>query len=138
MYLLTGAASKQCLPMLLGVGSPPCQPASTQGTRKSWLLYQDKFFSECMQAGKAPAIRCNYALQGISEGMEPPPPTVSVLTSLMCVCLSVWTYASNGRSTAALAVSSFALLSLQLLTVKKLKFAQLASSVFGLFYCGMP
>ena len=83
-------------------------------------------------------MRCNYALQGISEGMEPPPPTVSVLTSLMCVCLSVWTYASHGRSTAALAVSSFALLSLQLLTVKKLKFAQLASSVFGLFYCGMP
>ena len=68
--------------------------------------------------------------------MEPPPPAVSVLTSLMCVCLSVWTYASNGRSTAALAVSSFALLSLQLLTVPKLKFSQLASSVFGLFYCG--
>ena len=75
-------------------------------------------------------------LQGISAGMEPPPPAVSVLTSLMCVCLSVWTYASNGRSTAALAVSSFALLSLQLLTVPKLKFSQLASSVFGLFYCG--
>lgn len=68
--------------------------------------------------------------------MEPPPPLVSALTSLMCICLSVWTYASNGRSTAALAVSSFALLSLQLLTVKKLKFSQLASSVFGLFYCG--
>ena len=68
--------------------------------------------------------------------MEPPPPAVSVLTSLMCVCLSVWTYASNGRSTAALAVLSFALLSLQLLTVPKLKFSQLASSVFGLFYCG--
>ena len=30
----------------------------------------------------------------------------------------------------------FALLSLQLLTVQKLKFSQLASSVFGLFYCG--
>ena len=29
-------------------------------------------------------------LQGISAGMEPPPPAVSVLTSLMCVCLSVW------------------------------------------------
>lgn len=77
-------------------------------------------------------------LQGISAGMEPPPPAVSVLTSLMCVCLSVWTYASNGRSTAALAVSSFALLSLQLLTVKQLKFSMLASSVFGLFYCGEP
>ena len=68
--------------------------------------------------------------------MEPPPPAVSVLTSLMCVCLSVWTYASHGRSTAALAVSAFALLSLQLLTVKQLRFSQLASSVFGLFYCG--
>ncbi|CAL5219137.1 g913 [Coccomyxa viridis] len=74
--------------------------------------------------------------KGISAGMEPPPPAVSVLTSLMCVCLSVWTYASHGRSTAALAVSAFALLSLQLLTVKQLRFSQLASSVFGLFYCG--
>ena len=75
-------------------------------------------------------------MQGISAGMEPPPPLVSVLTSLMCICLSVWTYASNGASTAALAVSGFALLSMQLLTVNKLKFSMLASSVFGLFYCG--
>ena len=75
-------------------------------------------------------------MQGISAGMEPPPPVVSVLTSLMCICLSVWTFASNGASTAALAVSGFALLSMQLLTVNKLKFSMLASSVFGLFYCG--
>ena len=89
-------------------------------------------------AQHAAAFKQQLCLQGISAGMEPPPPAVSVLTSLMCVCLSVWTYASHGRSTAALAVSAFALLSLQLLTVKQLRFSQLASSVFGLFYCGEP
>ena len=74
--------------------------------------------------------------KGISAGMQPPPPGVSALTSLMCIGLSAWTFVSRGRSTAALAVSSFAVLSLQLLTVEKPRFSQLASSVFGLFYCG--
>ena len=74
--------------------------------------------------------------KGISEGMEPPPPLVSALSSLLCVCFALWTHLSNGRATAALAVASFAVLSLQLLAVDKPHFSQLTSSVFGLFYCG--
>ncbi len=75
--------------------------------------------------------------QGISAGMDPPPPAVSALTSLMCIVLTIWTHVSLGKSTAALAVSSFIVLSLQLFATEKPRFAQLASSVFGLFYCGM-
>lgn len=75
--------------------------------------------------------------QGISAGMDPPPPAVSALTSLMCIALTIWTHVSLGKSTAALAVSSFIVLSLQLFATEKPRFAQLASSVFGLFYCGM-
>ncbi|KAK9864427.1 hypothetical protein WJX84_011325 [Apatococcus fuscideae] len=74
--------------------------------------------------------------QGITAGMDPPPPAVSALTSLMCIALTVWTHVSLGKSTAALAVSSFIVLSLQLFATEKPRFAQLASSVFGLFYCG--
>lgn len=74
--------------------------------------------------------------KGISEGMQPPPPLVSALSSLLCVCFTIWTHVSNGKSTAALAVTSFAVLSLQMLAVDKPHFSQLTSSVFGLFYCG--
>ena len=75
-------------------------------------------------------------MQGISAGMMPPPPLVSALTSAMCIGITVWTYMSNGSITAALAVASFAVLSLQLLAVEKPRFSQMTSSVFGLFYCG--
>ena len=75
-------------------------------------------------------------MQGISAGMLPPPPLVSALTSAMCIGITVWTYLSNGSITAALAVASFAVLSLQLLAVEKPRFSQMTSSVFGLFYCG--
>ncbi|KAK9822181.1 hypothetical protein WJX81_007282 [Elliptochloris bilobata] len=74
--------------------------------------------------------------KGISAGMMPPPPLVSALTSAMCIGITVWTYLSNGSITAALAVASFAVLSLQLLAVEKPRFSQMTSSVFGLFYCG--
>ena len=74
--------------------------------------------------------------KGISEGMLPPPPLVSALTSLLCICVTVWTHLSAGNSTAALAVSSFLVLSLQLLTVERPHFSQMTSTVFGLFYCG--
>ena len=72
----------------------------------------------------------------ISEGMLPPPPLVSALTSLSCICLTLWMHVSAGRSTAALAVSSFIVLSLQLLAVERPHFSQMTSAVFGLFYCG--
>ena len=76
------------------------------------------------------------SLQGISAGMQPPPPLITAHTTLSCIGLVVWTFVSQGRSTAALPVTAFAVLSLQLLTTKKTRFAQLTSSVFGLFYCG--
>lgn len=75
--------------------------------------------------------------KGISAGMQPPPPIVSSISSLLCVCLAAWTHFSGGKSTAALAVVSFAVLSLQLLAVEKPHFSQMTSSVFGLFYCGV-
>ena len=70
--------------------------------------------------------------------MRPPSPLATTLTTVCCMGLVVWTYFSRGRSTAALAVASFAVLSLQLAGTKKPRFAQLTSSVFGLFYCGAP
>ena len=84
----------------------------------------------------AAAHQLVYILQGISAGMLPPPPLVSALTSALCIGITVWTYLSNGSITAALAVASFAVLSLQLLAVEKPHFSQMTSSVFGLFYCG--
>ena len=74
--------------------------------------------------------------KGISGGMEPPAPIVNALTSLLCVGFTLFAHLSNGKSTAALAVTSFAVLSLQLVAVKKVHFSQLTSAVFGLFYCG--
>lgn len=68
--------------------------------------------------------------------MQPPPPLATSLTTLSCIGLVVWTFISQGRSTAALPVTAFTVLSLQLLTTKKPRFAQLTSSIFGLFYCG--
>lgn len=73
---------------------------------------------------------------GVSSGVKPPPKLVSAVTTITCIGLTFWTYASHGRSTAALAVASLIVLSLQLLAVEKPRFSQLTSSVFGLFYCG--
>lgn len=75
-------------------------------------------------------------VQGISEGMQPPPPLATTITTLCCIGLVFWTFISRGKSTAALAIAALLVLSLQLLTTKKPRFSQLTSSVFGLFYCG--
>ena len=76
------------------------------------------------------------SLQGISEGMQPPSPLATTLTTLSCIGLVVWTFVSHGAATSGLAVMSFAVLSLQLLGTEKPRFSQLTSSVFGMFYCG--
>eukprot|EP00887_Chlorella_sp_A99_P001916 scaffold18.g1916.t1 len=68
--------------------------------------------------------------------MKPPKPLISSVTSLLCVCLNAWVFLTNGRTAAAMAVACFLVLSLQLLASRKPRFAQLASSIFGLFYCG--
>lgn len=54
-----------------------------------------------------------------------------------CGCLRVCPVCcSHGRSGAAMSAAAFCLLVLNVLGTPKPKFAQLASSVFGLFYCG--
>jgi hypothetical protein len=53
------------------------------------------------------------------------------------MCLLVFNCVrSHGRSGAAMSAAAFCLLVLNVLGTPKPKFAQLASSVFGLFYCG--
>ncbi|PSC75575.1 Phosphatidate cytidylyltransferase [Micractinium conductrix] len=74
--------------------------------------------------------------KGIAKGAPPPPPIVNSAISLLCVALNAWVFVTGGRSASAMAVASFVILSLQLLVVRKPRFAQLTSSLFGLFYCG--
>ena len=76
--------------------------------------------------------------KGVSEGQSPPSPIVSALTTAMCLGLSIWTHITHGRATAALAVASFAVLAVHVSLTEKPTTAQLASAVFGLFYCGRP
>jgi len=89
-----------------------------------------------MVAVFGPAAESPVPPQGISEGMQPPSPLATTLTTLSCIGLVVWTFVSHGRATSGLAVMSFAVLSLQLLGNEKPRFSQLTSSVFGMFYCG--
>lgn len=74
--------------------------------------------------------------KGISKGMKPPPPIISSAISLLCVGLNAWAFVSGGKTASAMAVSSFLVLSLQLLASTKPRFSQLTSAVFGLLYCG--
>lgn len=71
-----------------------------------------------------------------SEGHSPPSRIVTALTTVLCLGLSIWSHITNGRATAALAVASFAVLAVHVSLTKKPTIAQLASAVFGLFYCG--
>jgi phosphatidate cytidylyltransferase len=75
--------------------------------------------------------------KGMSKGMTPPPRVISVVTTVLCVSMSFLAYYVNGRSGTVLALAGFSLLVMQVLAIKKPKFSQLATSVFGLFYCGM-
>ena len=74
--------------------------------------------------------------KGISAGMKPPPPVITTAIGLLCVLLNAWAYIAGGRTASAMAVSTFILLSLQLVASKKPRFSQLTSAVFGLLYCG--
>ena len=76
--------------------------------------------------------------KGISAGVSPPPRIVSALTTASCIALSIWTHYTHGRATAALAVASFTVLAVHVSLTEKPRFAQLASAVFGIFYCGEP
>lgn len=74
--------------------------------------------------------------KGIAKGMAPPPPLVSVMTTVLCISIAALAYFYHGRSGTVMAVAAFTLLVLEVIAIKRPKFAQLASSVFGLFYCG--
>lgn len=74
--------------------------------------------------------------KGISAGMKPPPPFITSVISLLCVALNIWAYVSGGFTASAMAVSTFILLSLQLVASHRPRFSQLTSAVFGLVYCG--
>jgi phosphatidate cytidylyltransferase len=74
--------------------------------------------------------------RGLSKGMTPPGPIVSASTTALCLSIALLTHATRGRSAVAMAVAGFFLLSLNLFSSPKPKFAQLTSSLFGLFYCG--
>lgn len=72
----------------------------------------------------------------MSKGMTPPPPLVSAATTVLCVSMAFISYFHKGKSSTVLAVASFLLLVMDVISIKKPKFSQLASSLFGLFYCG--
>ncbi|EFJ50617.1 hypothetical protein VOLCADRAFT_43405, partial [Volvox carteri f. nagariensis] len=72
----------------------------------------------------------------MSKGMPPPPPLVNAATTAMCVGITVLSHFYRGKSGTVLAVAAFLLLVIQVVVNKRPKFAQLASSLFGLFYCG--
>uniref|UniRef100_A0A061RYK6 Phosphatidate cytidylyltransferase n=1 Tax=Tetraselmis sp. GSL018 TaxID=582737 RepID=A0A061RYK6_9CHLO len=74
--------------------------------------------------------------KGIAKGMQPPPPPVTATISLAAVGISIGTLLTRGRTGTCLAVAAFLVVALQLLSTRKPKFAQLSSSIFGLFYCG--
>lgn len=146
-----------------GAGQPLPQPLPAAGgaapaKKKSSSLAKRAVFGTILGLGAAVVVTwggwlyalvtCLVAFQasqeltglvtakGIAEGMQPPPPVISSLTSLLCVLLNAWVFVSGGRSASAMAVATFVVLSLQLLASDKPRFSQLASSVFGMLYCG--
>ncbi|MEW5298664.1 MAG: hypothetical protein WDW36_001757 [Sanguina aurantia] len=74
--------------------------------------------------------------QGISKRMTPPPPIVTYATTILCLSMAVISYFYKSRTGTVLAVSVFMVLMLEVVSSKRPKFSQLASSVFGIFYCG--
>eukprot|EP00878_Enallax_costatus_P004596 GHUV01004838.1.p1 GENE.GHUV01004838.1~~GHUV01004838.1.p1 ORF type:complete len:411 (+),score=62.29 GHUV01004838.1:225-1457(+) len=73
---------------------------------------------------------------GLSKGTQPPPPVVSVATTVLCLSITLFTYLAHGQSGAAMSFAAFLLLATNIFVNQKPTFAQLTSSVFGLFYCG--
>lgn len=74
--------------------------------------------------------------KGITSGMAPPPALVSSLTTVLCISMALTAYFHQGRSSTILALASFSLLVMNLVANRKPKFSMLASTLFGVFYCG--
>lgn len=73
---------------------------------------------------------------GISDGMTPPPRTVSRACSVICAAMPLMTLYFGGRVSVAVTTAAFFLAIVLLLQREKPRFAQLSSVIFGLFYCG--
>lgn len=74
--------------------------------------------------------------KGITRGMAPPSALVSNLTTVMCVSMVMFSTMYTGRSGIVLAVGAFALLIMNMVAAKRPTFSMLASTLFGVFYCG--
>ncbi|GAX81370.1 hypothetical protein CEUSTIGMA_g8801.t1 [Chlamydomonas eustigma] len=74
--------------------------------------------------------------KGITKGMPPPPPLISSLTTVLCVSMVFFSYFFRGKSGTVLAVAAFFLLVMNLVAIRKPTFSMLASTLFGVFYCG--
>lgn len=79
---------------------------------------------------------CFMASKGMSKGTAPPPRWVSIATTMLSLSIMCVTHLTGGRSGLALTCAAFALLVFKIVGMKRPTFAQLTSSVFGLFYCG--
>ena len=84
-------------------------------------------------AGSARAS--NDGDDGQIAGLTPPVPAAATLSSALCIALVVLVHIET-HVTAALPIAAVAVLSVHLLAPTRPRFAQLTSSVFGLFYCG--
>lgn len=74
--------------------------------------------------------------KGITKGMAPPPRIVTLLTTVLCVSMVFFSYFYQARSAMVLAVAAFFLLVMNMVAIRKPRFSMLASTLFGVFYCG--
>ncbi|KAL6004972.1 hypothetical protein ACLOJK_005531 [Asimina triloba] len=73
--------------------------------------------------------------RGISVGMVPPPRYLSRVCSVICALMPIWTH-YGGRMGVSVTLSAFIVAIALILQRDSPRFAQLSSTVFGLFYCG--
>ena len=73
---------------------------------------------------------------GLAEGMEPPTDFVCTAVALLCVALNAWTGVTQNRTAVLFGAASFLVMAMQTFGSRKPRFAQLASTAFGLLYCG--
>lgn len=73
---------------------------------------------------------------GVREGRKPPPSWATSLVTLCCMSLPLYTFVTAGKIAVALAIASFVMCSVLVLTSKEPKLSTLTSTIFGLLYCG--
>lgn len=73
---------------------------------------------------------------GLAEGMEPPTASVCHAVAVLCTGLNAWTGLTQNRTAVPFGVACFLVMALQTFSSRKPRFSQLASTAFGLLYCG--